>query len=304
MLSGTVFVAAALLISGCEFTNALKKADSAQGGGGTNNTGGVSSSAVTAFQTGFYAAARARCVACHGASQSPLFAVVNINAAYATSKTVVNFSNVPGSVILTKVRDGHCGANCSTNGTEWTGFINTWRAAEVAAGNITSAITPVQAFAIAAQDNLKWVTGQIVLSGNLPSANSGDRFERIRFPLSNLSPEDPDLAAAVVEIEIQKMIDGDGNRLYRIRNPRLASSVGMVQIKNIQVMINGRFDGIESAFADVDTLVTASAIPSDPSAALHTMPLSNKEILVLQDRGAGDKISLGFEVLRKADTSD
>lgn len=72
----------------------------------------LSSELLTAFENSVYVVTQSRCVSCHGASQSPRFAVADSAAALQVSQPLMSGSPSRFDV---KSGDGHCGANCGNS---------------------------------------------------------------------------------------------------------------------------------------------------------------------------------------------
>jgi hypothetical protein len=90
------------------------------------------------FRNSVYVITRRDCVACHASIYSPLHASPDLDLAYTAAKSKVNFADIPASALVAKVKDGHCGAKCMTDGSEMIAAITAWKAAE----GITASPTP------------------------------------------------------------------------------------------------------------------------------------------------------------------
>lgn len=102
----------------------------------TSPANGMSSEQVRAasigiFQTTVYPITRARCVSCHGDSQSPLHASSNPTTAHnaLVDTFKVDFNNIPNSRMVLKLRtDRHnCWGDCSANAMEMENQITEWK---------------------------------------------------------------------------------------------------------------------------------------------------------------------------------
>lgn len=88
-------------------------------------------SPIEGFRNSVYVITRRDCVGCHSTSTTlPNHASADINIAYAAAKARVNFFNVPASILVSKVKDAHCGAKCTTDGSEMLAAINQWKLTE------------------------------------------------------------------------------------------------------------------------------------------------------------------------------
>ena len=102
------------------------------GGGVTFTSAEVKAISIEAFRTTVYPINRARCIGCHGATQSPLHAVADVTAAHnaVTDNFKIDFTNIPNSRMVLKLRnDRHnCWSDCSSNASEMQAAITAWKA--------------------------------------------------------------------------------------------------------------------------------------------------------------------------------
>ncbi|MES2525750.1 MAG: hypothetical protein V4598_01630 [Bdellovibrionota bacterium] len=99
-----------------------------------------------AFEATVYPITRANCVACH-TSQSPAHASANVDEAHEAAYSKVNFSNIPASRLVRKLRDEshNCWSDCNANADEMQAAIEAWFAAieEADAASPTPTLPPV-----------------------------------------------------------------------------------------------------------------------------------------------------------------
>jgi hypothetical protein len=124
-------------------------------GGGPDAGGGTSPianpSGLDAFQSSFYAFARASCAQCHsdktagGApSQSPLFAESDVNLAYINAKPFADFTNPSDSLLVQYAGNNHCGlSNCTSGSAAALAALVVWARAEAGATPPPVARAPV-----------------------------------------------------------------------------------------------------------------------------------------------------------------
>ncbi len=86
---------------------------------------------VAGFQQTLWPVLRARCISCHGASQPPLHAAADVNVAHTNviESGLVNFTNIPASVISNKLKNArhNCWSDCAANAAEVEGQISIWK---------------------------------------------------------------------------------------------------------------------------------------------------------------------------------
>lgn len=102
------------------------------GGGTTYTSAEVKAISIEAFKTTVYPINRARCIGCHGASQSPLHAVADVTTAHnaVVDNYKIDFTNIPSSRMVLKLKnDKHnCWSDCAVNATEMQTAITAWKA--------------------------------------------------------------------------------------------------------------------------------------------------------------------------------
>jgi hypothetical protein len=110
-------------------SNSLKFTDQKS----SSSTVGTVSRAVSleAFRTTVYSVTRARCITCHGASQTPMHAASDVNVAYdaVINSSKVDFANPANSRLVLKLRNENhnCWGNCASNADEMLSQINSWK---------------------------------------------------------------------------------------------------------------------------------------------------------------------------------
>lgn len=99
--------------------------------GTTLSASEVKAISIDAFKTTVYPITRARCVACHGVSQSPLHAVADVATAHnaVVDNYKIDFTNIANSRLVLKLKsDKHnCWSDCASNATEMQSAITAWK---------------------------------------------------------------------------------------------------------------------------------------------------------------------------------
>lgn len=102
-----------------------------------SNALNASEASYEGFKTTVWPITRANCASCHEASQTPYHASTDYKKAHdeVLSNHKVNFSNIPGSRLVAKLRDEshNCWGNCAANAAEMQTAIEDWYAAIEAA---------------------------------------------------------------------------------------------------------------------------------------------------------------------------
>lgn len=109
---------------------------STNAGGGSSNESTYTSAEIKAismdaFKTTVYPVTRARCVSCHGASQTPLHASSSMETAYNSlvDNYKIDFNNIASSRMVLKLKNErhNCWGDCSANATEMQNQITEWK---------------------------------------------------------------------------------------------------------------------------------------------------------------------------------
>lgn len=244
---------------------------------------------IDAFAQTAYPYLRQNCASCHGAGQSPTFAVDDVAQAYSLSKPLANFADTSASTFARKGSDSHCGSICSSNGALMA-VIDQWKAAEVASG--IGGDNPTVPTAVAGPNRTQPV--------GLPSPlASGTQYSIVRWDLSQVTPFNPDLAGVIMEAEVQRFTTGFGTTpgSIRIRKPKIATPTNNLYVQGIRILVNGKIDAQAVDFADTDVAILAQPIPAAPT-PLPFPVLSAAEMILLQDKET-DLYTIAFDNIRK-----
>lgn len=252
------------------------------------NSGGPS---VTAFASTVYPLVRANCVSCHGASQSPMFAHANVSTAFNYAINIVSFANPELSTMVRKIRDGHCGIACSTDGSQLIALIDQWRIASAAGGspggedirlgNIITAELPVPAPSPAlCRGPADLACTSDGLNNGLPCLNRC--WTKLKYSASQMrgmggaqnTANAPNVVRSWFEIDFayENYNTESGPASYVLRNPRLISADGPVFIFDAKLWLNGNYRPEHGgAYRRIDTVVdraifgTGCNIPASPN---------------------------------------
>lgn len=301
-LKGSLLFFTAVLLSACNFTPKDPNATLAfyQSQMKTGTTSGVSGQ--TAFQNSFYAFAVKNCVACHGSSQNPLFAVANVGSAYTVAKNsaYVNFTSVSSSKLVTYSGNGHCGtAGCAANAATAAIQVQAWADAELAAGNSSTPSPTPTATATPTGTAAAFISPSMLISNPLPT---GTVYKVMRWNLSQILPANTLVANAIFEIEVQLAT----TTTYRVRNPRIIGLASPVKVTGIHVYVKPSSDtgiGVEdtgagSVWASTVANAPASPLPSPlPTEPVTSVAPLDTTSLVIGVRSNQDSFTIGFDKL-------
>jgi|GEM_PF-1372987 len=257
---------------------------------------------IGAFTDTFYGFARTNCVACHGGTQSPLFATGDVNASYAASLAYANFSSPSASKLSVYAGNAHCGAaGCSGNSSTAADLIQQWADVE----NAASAGSGAPVIVIGGGPSTGTVgAGSLVsislaIPANLPT---GQNYLPMRWELSQLSPSSGLVSGALFELEIQSL----SSTTYRVRNPKIVGLSAVTKITGIHVLVKPSSDpgyGVEDLGAgsvwESDVVnVAASTRPAPlPAGALSTatFPPLDSFSMVIGIRSNQDSLTIAFD---------
>lgn len=83
------------------------------------------------FEQTLYPLLRQRCASCHGVNQTPLHSSATVSTAHSvvTENTLINFNNIPNSVLSVKLKTGrhNCWGDCNANAAEIESKITIWK---------------------------------------------------------------------------------------------------------------------------------------------------------------------------------
>lgn len=272
-------------------------------GGSCQNGGG----AQGAFQSTFYPLARANCATCHGATQSPMFAVSDVSAAFSAAQDYINYNHVDSSRFVTQLKNGHCGPQCvsgSAISNNMIAALGNWAAgADSAVACPTPTSSPTDAIppptTTSSQDINPNVTNAISMPASIPDHETGN-FVIMRWDLGSIAPSNPDLNGVIFELKVQTV----GYNGYVFSVPRLATKNYPIYLNNLQILVNGNYDRLGNVMSDVEGTVNNVTNYTVPAITAEMTPfpaLSSRNVILAQGSGPSvDKISLAFGEIRKA----
>ncbi len=239
---------------------------------------------ITAFQATVYAKVRRDCAKCHDGSnpKAPPFATADMQSSYNQLLSYMNFSKIEESLLLFRAGNGHCGMdNCrETSGKEMLDLATQWwdRGEKVC------------------ERNGHYFTQEMPLPDTLPTKDQG--FMTISFDLGTIKPE---LSGMSFQIEAQSYIEKAANTrgMYRFRSPRIVGGKNSVYVKDIKVLVNGRFDVIYNVYTTIDRVVPFFAVKDAVGRAVPV--LSSETLLTLKDELPNPKLSISFVEIEPRD---
>jgi hypothetical protein len=287
--------AAAFVLVACE--TPFGKDDGASVANYQTSSGGSGGSAIAVFTSGFYAFAVKNCAQCHGSTQTPLFAVSNVNTAYAAAETVVNFSNPASSVLAVYAGNGHCGiSNCNGQTSTVIPLLESWATAEA---NTSAPTTGSSAGAglVPPSAGIAYFSTAVTIPANIPGP--GNTFSIMRWPLSQLTPASAQVTGGYFEMQIQLLTP----TTYRITMPKLAAANATI-VTSVHVMIkpagtpgNGQEDPLAMDWATINQNVAGFTIPNPlPTTSLNVTALT-PDAMELPVLSASDQLVIGFDAL-------
>ena len=248
---------------------------------------------IRAFSTSLYPYVRTNCAACHGGSQSPKFASADPTSAYDEVKDRVSFNNPDLSTLVRKSKDGHCGQPCTTDGSQVTNLILSWKKAlaavggtnggqDIRVGNIfTSKIKVPAPDPMTCRDPSDLKCTSDGLDAGKPCLNRC--WTKLKFPASLMTAApgakntaiDPNVKRSWFEIDFAYVAYASdaGPASYVLRNPRVISVDGPVYIFDVKTWQNGTYRATESGdYEKIDTVVDKAifsgtcTVPASPAA--------------------------------------
>jgi hypothetical protein len=232
----------------------------------------------TAFQNTVYQKVRRDCALCHDGTRkgAPPFATADAEASYNQILTYMNFANLDESLLVVRAGNGHCGVvNCQApSGAEMLDLVSQW----YDGGEKTC------------QRNGVYFSTEIMIPADLPSKDQG--FATLSFDLGSVKPE---LAGLSLQLEAQNYLDKSGTLTrgaYRFRSPRIVGGAQSIYVKDLKVLLNGKYDVIYDNYTVVDRVVPFFAIKDQVKSS--TPVLSSANVVILKDSLPTQKLGISF----------
>lgn len=235
------------------------------------------------FQASVFPKVRKDCARCHDGqnAQAPAFATADAKASYESLLNYMNFSEIKHSLFVIRAGNGHCalkncdeksGSEMEVLATKW------WNQGE----NLCFR-------------NGKYFTQEVAIPKQLPTVEEG--YVTMAFPLDQANPE---LSGMSIVFNIQNFQDesDDTKGAYRINSPRLVNGHGSILLRDIKVLLNGKYDEIYNEFTAVSQI--SSFIPLKQLAVQSATPvLSGQNLILLKDGLENPMLSVSFMEIQR-----
>lgn len=238
-------------------------------------------SGFDSFKTTVYPKIRRDCALCHDGSRSvaPPFATTDVSNSYSQLVSYMNFSSLEESLLVVRAGNGHCNrVNCQAeSGREMNALAAQWWEG----GEKTC------------ERNGRYFTEAMALPEDLPGESAG--FKTLSFDLAGAKPE---LKGITLQIDVQNYMDKSSisKGAYRFRSPRLIGGKEAIYIKDLKILLNGKYDVVYNAYSTINRNFAFFEIPNSISA---TAVLSAEMIIMLKDSLPLPKISVSFVEISK-----
>lgn len=236
------------------------------------------------FQKNVHAKVRKDCARCHDGqnSQAPAFASQDAKSSYESILSYMNFTDKAQSLFVIRAGNGHCAMkNCNeASGAEMLELTTKWWGE---GENLCFR-------------NGKYFTQEVSLPEYLPADQNS--YKVVNVPLDKVNA---DLAGMSFQFKIQNFQnEGDGTKgAYRIRAPRLINGSGAVKIKDVKILLNGKYDEVYNAYSIIDQ--TATFVPLTRVQEKSATPvLSSQHLIISKDSLEDKKISVSFMAIEKS----
>lgn len=230
------------------------------------------------FKATVYPKIRQDCIKCHNGQKpdAPAFAGSDPFKSYDQLSSYMNFTKIEESQLVIRAGNGHCGLEtCEENsGAEMLELAKKW----------------VDGGEIKCDRNGKFFTPEQSLPSALPTAAEG--FKTLKFPLDSISAE---LKGMTFYIDIQNYLNSteSAKGAFRLRAPRIVGGKNSIFIKDVKVLINGRFDPIYNEYSGINRVIPFFPVKME-GATSATPILSGQTMIVLKDDIQNPKISISF----------
>lgn len=225
---------------------------------------------ISAFESSVYPITVQRCALCHASLQRPYHSSPTVKTAHdeILNNAKVDFSNPTSSRLVLKLEEGHnCWGNCSSNADEMLTAVNQWKEALDAASEEEDMPTAEETITLTTEES---ITVEELLPAGTTSAV-------VTFQLNDLG----------VTGQLRFNIENFDLYTYKISNLRITTTNSSVLVKNIKILINGKFNPQHSSYTTIDRTVSSG-----------TTTLSSYAMLMLKDLGNDmDRLQVSFETL-------
>jgi hypothetical protein len=238
---------------------------------------------LKAYSETVFPKVRNTCVKCHDGSRAdaPPFAVDDPEKSYETVLNYMNFGKIEDSLFTYRAGNGHCAnENCDV---------------EVGVDMLERAKTWWDQGENSCLRNGKFFSAETKIPKALPPEAGG--FKTIFFDLSPISEElkDTKLALDIQEyIKPREKVRG----AYRIKSPRFIGGTGSIYLKNLKILLNGKYDSIYNIYTVVDK--TTSFVPVEIGMFRSATPvISSSPLIILKDGLENPKLQVSFMEIQK-----
>jgi hypothetical protein len=283
------WAASTVLLAGCPFEKDPGAPLAVKGGGAQGEFG---------YSQTVYPYVRTNCVQCHGGSQTPVFASSNLDTAYGLAFGLVNFTVIPASKFVSKIKDGHCGGACTTDGTAMTALITQWKTyygkngtlpgAPVDTGNYftnqlpippnPAGCVPTDGDPNNSAHNLlgspDFAAGTTTLAdGTVITLQQSVCWMKLTYPITQITPGlDPSLSRAtfVVDVAYENLDTSLGPASYVFKNPRIISPDQPIYVHDVKTFVDGTYHPEYGVlYQNIDMVVAPATFGTDPG---HNTP--------------------------------
>lgn len=152
-----------------------------------------------------------------------------------------------------------------------------------------------QAGEIKCERNGRYFSEEIMLPNGLPTPDQG--FQTISFDLGKIKPE---LTGYSMQIDAQDYLPKtDVTRgAFRFRAPRVIGGTGSVEIKDLKILLNGKYDGIYNQYTGIQRIIPFFDVKGTP----YTPILSGESIIMIKDSLPVTKLSVSFVDINPSST--
>lgn len=239
-------------------------------------------SGFESFKRTVYEKVRMDCVKCHNGQRpnAPAFAADDPEVSYEHLLNYMNFSKPEESLLVIRSGNSHCGLkSCdAASGEEMLKLTEQWWSDGEKA----------------CERNGRFFTAEQELPA-LPNSTEG--FKTLTFDLGAMKAE---LKGVSIQIDAQNYLEDttSARGAYRFKSPRLVGGKNPIKIKDVKVLLNGKFDPIFNAFSGIDrTMIFFPVAKAKEKTA--TPAMSGHTLVLLKDGLPKPKITISFVIVEE-----
>lgn len=220
-----------------------------------------------AFKNTVYPVARTKCIACHGAGQSPVFASASVSQAYQVMRwgktpsgySVASVEDPTSSRVLVRALETtHCPLCGTSTQSTLSDALTTWSAVEVALGNTSEGGTGTSGGSGSYIEDTE--AGTPLSSNQVPANLFSQSCTENGNPNCGVFASVTSTLVPGVNLIVEVQVYFNGYRVGRIRLAQTSSSSVNLHVRDIRVLLNGWYYPHQQSYRSIDAMYTGGSV--------------------------------------------